>query len=282
MQPLNRYLISLSVFILLSGCRVTTISSSGNNSSVVASSVSVSNDTFNYNNYAIILKTYVNNQGLINYRRLQSNRHLLDQFNQSIGEVSLSNYESWNESEKLAFLINAYNAFTLQSIIDQTPIKSSIRDIPGVWKLRKFKIAGQEKTLDNIEHDTIRKEFNEPRIHVALVCAAKSCPILHNEPYTSEKLDQQLHNQVEKFIKSSQGFRIDKEQGKVYLSSIFEWYGDDWKANYAAKEGFTGSETERAVLNFLSNYLPIDNQVYLRQGNYRIDYLNYDWSLNKQ
>ena len=125
---------------------------------------------------------------MVNYQELQANRQKLDQFNQSLARVNPETYKSWSDQEKLAFLLNAYNSLTLQSIIDQNPLKKSIRNIPGVWKRRKFKIAGMEKTLDNIEHDIIRKDFNEPRIHMALVCAAMSCPILRNEAYTSEKL----------------------------------------------------------------------------------------------
>lgn len=135
------------------------------------------NKSFSYQDYGEVLKTYVNDQGLVDYAALQTNRSQLDQFNQSLGEVNAETYGSWNEAEQIAFLINAYNAFTLQSIIDQEPLKDSIRDISGVWNRRKFILAGEEKTLDNIEHDTIRKNFNEPRIHVALVCAAMSCPL---------------------------------------------------------------------------------------------------------
>lgn len=237
---------------------------------------------FNYKDYETVLKTYVNAEGLVNYNKLQENRQLLDQFNQSIASVSPSTYAAWNEKEKLAFLINAYNAFTLQSIIDQKPLKKSIRDIPGVWKWRKFAMAGTEKTLDNIEHDTIRVEFNEPRIHVALVCAAKSCPPLRNEPYTPEKLDQQLDEQVKKFLKSPHGFRLDIQEKKVYLSSIFQWYGKDWIKSYGVKDDFAGNDSERAVLNFMSLYLSSQDKNFLQQGNYSISYLNYDWSLNQQ
>ena len=243
----------------------------------------VVNDTSsNYQNYNNILQSYVSDRGLVNYQQLQANRQELDRFNQSFAMVSPETYNSWSEEEKLAFLINAYNSFTLQSIIDQNPLKKSIRDISGVWKRRKFAIAGMEKTLDNIEHDIIRKEFNEPRIHMALVCAAMSCPILRNEAYTAEELDAQLDDQTRKFITSSQGFKIDRDQNIVYLSSIFKWFGKDWIANYEIENKFTGSKKEKAVLNFISQYLNPQDLQYLEQGEYKISYLKYDWSLNKQ
>ena len=238
--------------------------------------------SFNYQIYNNVLKTYVSDRGLVDYKKLQTNRQELDQFNQSFAKVNTETYNSWSEPEKLAFLINAYNSFTLQSIIDQNPLKKSIRDISGVWTRRKFAIAGLEKTLDNIEHDILRKEFNEPRIHMALVCAAMSCPILRNEAYTAENLDSQLDDQTRKFITSSQGFEIDREQKIVYLSSIFKWFGKDWIANYGIDNKFTGSKKEKAVLNFISQYLSSQDRQYLEQGNYKISYLKYDWSLNKQ
>ena len=246
------------------------------------SNIFLTQTSFNYQIYNNVLKTYVSDRGLVDYKKLQTNRQELDQFNQALARVNTETYNSWSKSEKLAFLINAYNSFTLQSIIDQNPLKKSIRDISGVWTRRKFAIAGLEKTLDNIEHDILRKEFNEPRIHMALVCAAMSCPILRNEAYTAENLDSQLDDQTRKFITSSQGFEIDREQKIVYLSSIFKWFGKDWIANYGIDNKFTGSKKEKAVLNFISQYLSSQDRQYLEQGNYKISYLKYDWSLNKQ
>ena len=117
---------------------------------------------------------------------------------------------------------------------------------------------------------------------MALVCAAMSCPILRNEAYTAEELDLQLEDQTKKFIASSQGFKINREQKIVYLSSIFKWYGQDWLPNYGTENKFTGSKKEKAVLNFISQYLNSQDRQYLEQGNYKISYLGYDWSLNKQ
>ena len=190
------------------------------NISTNSKNIVFNNTSFNYQTYNNVLQTYVSDRGLVNYQQLQANRQELDQFNQSLARVNPETYQSWSDREKLAFLLNAYNSFTLQSIIDQNPLKKSIRDIPGVWKRRQLAIAGRKKTLDNIEHDTIRKDFNEPRIHMALVCAAMSCPILRNKAYTPEKLDLQLDDQVRKFITSSQGFKIDRDRKIVYLSSL--------------------------------------------------------------
>lgn len=242
----------------------------------------VSGHPFDYQDYATVLETYVDEGGLVDYEGLQANREQLDRFNRSLGEVSPAVYNSWSQEEKLAFLINAYNSFTLESIIDQNPLKDSIRQIPGVWKRRKFSLAQTQKTLDNIEHDIIRQEFNEPRIHAALVCAAISCPPLRNEPYVPERLDAQLTEQSQKWIASSHGFQIDRQHNSVSISAIFKWFGEDWLNTYSSDEKFAGSEREKAALNFISQYVPPEIKTYLAQGNYRINYLDYDWSLNKQ
>ncbi|NEQ81003.1 MAG: DUF547 domain-containing protein [Moorea sp. SIO2I5] len=283
MNTSKRLLTLVPTLIILTSC---TLSVPINQAPAQESQVEVNRGTdttlLNYDDYATVLKTYVNNKALVNYQELQKNPEQLETFNASLGAVDPSTYQSWNEAEKIAFLINAYNSFTLESIIDQNPLKKSIRDIKGVWKGREFSIAGESKTLDNIEHKTLRTQFNEPRIHMALVCAAISCPPLRNEPYTGEKLDQQLDDQTQKFIVSPHGFRIDRQEGSVYLSSIFKWFGEDWKKTYGVDDKFTGNANQRAVLNFISDYLSSEDKEYLEQGNYKIKYLNYDWSLNKQ
>ena len=243
----------------------------------------VANDRpFGYEDYRSVLKTYVNDRGLVNYSALQADRQQLDRFNQSLGQVAPETYASWNEAQQIAFLINAYNSLTLQSIIDQEPLKESIRDISGVWNRRKFALAGEEKTLDNIEHDILRKDFNEPRIHVALVCAAISCPPLLNEPYQADTLDAQLSDRTAKFAASSHGFSLDREDKRVYLSSIFKWYGEDFEESYGIEGKFEGNDKQRAVLNYFSPVLDSESQNFLAQEDYKVKYLDYDWSLNKQ
>ena len=283
MTKLNRFFVLFPTLIILTGCagNIQSNKTEREATQVQASSVSAAEPLDN-KNFADVLKTYVDDQGLVNYQELQNNRQQLDKYNASLGGVSASTFKSWSEAEQIAFLINAYNSFTLESIIDQKPLKKSIRDIFGVWKIRKFDIAGESKTLDNIEHNTLRVDYNEPRIHAALVCAAISCPPLRNEPYTGEKLDAQLDDQTRQFLNGPHGFRIDREQNKVYLSSIFKWFGEDWKKSYGVDGKFAGNDNERAVLNFISEYVSPEDKEYLVQGNYKVDYLNYDWALNKQ
>jgi hypothetical protein len=243
----------------------------------IASSVPLS-----YEDYGTVLRTYVNADGLVDYPALQANPQVLENFITQLGTVPQDTYAAWSENEKIAFLINAYNAITLKSIIDQKPLKGSIKDIFGVWNFKKHTVMGRSLTLDNIEHAILRKDFQEPRIHAALVCAAISCPPLRQEPYTGENLDAQLDDQTRKWLASPVGLQIDRTQNRVAISSIFNWFGEDWQAQYAAEGKFTGSAKERSALNFISNYVNPKDKEYLEQGNYKLNYLNYDWSLNRQ
>lgn len=229
-----------------------------------------------------VLKTYVSEEGLVNYLELQGDRTDLDAYNASIGILPSETFEQWSSDQQIAYLINAYNSLTLKSIIDEDPIKGSIKDILGVWKVRRHPLMQRQLTLDGIEHEILRANYTEPRIHVALVCAALSCPPLRPEAYRGDKLDDQLDDQVKIFLGREEAFKIDQENKEVRLSAIFNWFGQDWIPQYGVESGFAGNDKERAVLNFISGYLPTTDQVYLKDGDYNIIYADYDWSLNRQ
>ena len=275
----------LPALLLLTSCSGNLLSaqtvSQANQAQVVDASA---NAPFSYDPYAEALSAYVNEAGFVDYQGLQANRQSLDQFNASLAAVDNATYDSWTEAEQIAFWINAYNSLTLKSIINESPIKSSIKDIVGVWRIKKHPVLADEKTytLNNIEHDVLRVDFNEPRLHVAINCASIGCPDLRTEPYTGDKLDEQLEEQTRRFLSSSKGLQIDREGNTVYLSKIFEWFGKDWKDSFGIDSGFTGNENERAVLNFISGYLEADDQAYLAEGDYQVKYIDYDWSLNVQ
>jgi hypothetical protein len=249
---------------------------------------------FSYEGHAKTLSAHVDGQGIVNYTGLKADRKGLDAFVSSLAALDPELFGKWSDKEKIAFWINAYNALTLRVIIDNYPIKASffsalrfpqnsIRQIKGAWDEIQFPVMGRKVTLDNIEHDTLRKQFDEPRIHVALVCAALGCPPLRNEPYIPTKLESQLDDQARRFFKDPGKFRVDREEGRVYLSSIFKWFGGDFVKAYGSSKGFPGKgETERAVLNFSSNCVDQDVKSYLEKGGYSISYLPYDWSLNEK
>lgn len=270
----------IPVLFLISSCATETTPLNLNTENSTESNVTLAaTEPFSYQNYQQILSTYVDENGNVNYKALKENRQNLDKFNASLATLSPQSFENWTEKEKIAFWINAYNSLTLLAIIENYPTKS-IRDIPGVWTKLQFNVMGKEVTLDEIEHKILRVQFNEPRIHMGLVCASIGCPLLLQEPYTGDKLDEQLDEQTRKFIALNQNFKIDQQNNQVYLSSIFKWFGEDFIPSFNAQEKFMGSDKERAVLNFLSQYLNESEQKYLINGKYQIKYLDYDWSLN--
>ena len=138
-------------------------------------------------------------------------------------------------------------------------------------------------TLEDIEHKQLRAKFTEPRIHMALVCAAMGCPPLRNEAYRGEKLNTQLNDQSKKFMSHSGKFKIDRANDTVYLSKIFDWFGEDFVKKFKPEKGFAGpKDPQRASLNFTAKYLTKTNSEYLRDKKYKIKFLDYDWSLNEQ
>jgi len=252
------------------------------------------NAGFGYDDYAAVLKDYIDNRGMVSYKRLKARRESLDLFVLTISKLDAKTYEKWSNKEKIAFWINAYNALTLKVIIDNYPIKpsffksiyypkNSIRQIKGVWDKKKFKVMGKDMTLEDIEHKILRKKFDEPRIHFALVCAAMGCPQLRNEPYLGEKLEEQFENQIHHSLADDKKLKINRKDDEVHMSSIFKWFGGDFVSKYAPEEKMVGlSRNEAAVINFISKYLETSDSSYLMTGNFKIKYLKYDWSLNEQ
>ena len=232
-----------------------------------------------------VLKQFVQN-GLVDYAGLKANPGKLDRYLDSLAKVTESQFNSWNEIQRLACLINLYNAATLRLILNHYPLKS-IKDIgslfKGPWDQPVVRFFGRTLTLNTLEHEILRKKYTEPGIHMALVCAAMGCPPLRGEAYVAEKLDAQLDDQAKQFLGNSIKFRIDRKKSVVFLSPIFKWYGEDFRGKYSPRAGFDGlNETQRAVVNFCSRYLSPEDRSYLEAGGYSIDFLDYDWSLNER
>ncbi len=251
-------------------------------------------ESFSYKNYATVLKDYVDDTGMVNYKQLKAHREKLDTFVTTMSKLDPSSYNRWREKEKIAFWLNTYNALTLKVIIDNYPIKpsffrsriypkNSIRQIPGVWDKMTFNVMGKDLTLEHIEHNVLRKKFDEPRIHVAMVCAALSCPPLLNEPYEGRKLDEQLNNRARRFLGNPDKFKINRENRRVYLSPILKWFADDFVNKYGTEEHI-GKQSKKtsAILNFTADYLEKSDKDYILAGEFKIKYLKYDWSLNEQ
>lgn len=249
---------------------------------------------FDYSDFAEALKTNVDDSGMVNYSQLKAKPQKLQAFITDIDNLDRKDFDKWNNNEKIAFWLNAYNALTLKAIIDNYPIKSSffrsriypknsIRQIAGVWDKIKFNVMGQNLSLGHIEHKILRVKFDEPRIHMAMVCAAIGCPPLRNEPYTSEKLHEQLDDQTRRFLANSEKFEIKRDDNRIYLSPIFKWFAGDFIKKHAPDKNIgRHNKEESAVLNFIAFYLDNSQKDYVLSGNFSIKYLKYDWSLNEQ
>lgn len=219
--------------------------------------------------YDALLQKHVDDQGLVNYKGLKSERQKLKSY-LSILE-SNPPQKSWTSDQKLAYWINAYNAYTLDLILEHYPV-ASIKDIGSTikipfvstaWDIKFINIGDEEYDLNNIEHGIIRKEFEEPRIHFALVCAAVSCPKLQNRAYLPETLDEQLTKAAKEFL-SNPGKNEFKSSNQATLSKLFNWYGGDFN-------------NDGTLIEYINQYAPVKLN---KDAN--IDWMDYNWALNEQ
>ncbi len=218
--------------------------------------------------FGTLHKKYVSATGKVNYKAFKEDSINLNGYLNLLSKNPPD--KTWSREQQIAYWINAYNAFTIKLIIKYYPIKS-IKDIgssiqlPFVntpWDLKFIKIGNEIMDLNHIEHGILRKEFYEPRIHMALVCASKSCPTLLNEAFVPEKLEQQLVQQTKMFLSDSFRNKISAENPQ--LSMIFNWYGADFSKNGGS------------VRSFVNTYSAVKIK-----PNAKISYLEYDWSLNE-
>ncbi len=213
-----------------------------------------------------LLKKHVNAAGMVNYKGFQKDKPELDAYLKTLSDNAPQ--KNWSENDQKAFWINAYNAYTVSLILQHYPVKS-IKDIGGKiykvntpWDIRFISIGGEKYDLNNIEHKMLRRKFNDPRIHFAIVCASISCARLSRDAYNGDKLEAQLKVAGKDFLndKAKNNIRADKAE----LSKYFTWYRGDF--------------TKKASLvDFINKYsqTKIDD-------NTKINYLDYNWSLNEQ
>ncbi len=184
-------------------------------------------------------------------------------------KVSLSSLKT--REEKLTFWINTYNVMAAKMVLDNYPV-DSIKDagslFTAVWKKEVGVVAGKTRTLNEIEHEILRK-MGEPRIHAAIVCASVSCPDLRVEAYTVENLDAQLADQMKLFLENAKkGLRVNAKKTRIYMSSIFKWFAEDFDAKGGVRE-------------FLAAYAPKGTIASLKNKKLSVTYMDYDWGLNE-
>jgi len=187
------------------------------------------------------------------------------------------------KAEQLAFWLNAYNAYTLRLILDRNPVKSITEIGRGglvlgsilkttAWDIRFARVGGRDYTLNEIEHEVIRRRFGDARAHFALVCASGSCPVLRPEAYSAANLDEQLDDQGKLFLRDSTRNRFDLATRTARLSSIFKWFKGDF------------GRTDREALLAAAKYAPDEARraIEAEPDKWRVEYLAYDWSLNSR
>ncbi len=220
----------------------------------------------------------------VRYAGMQSDRAALRRYLTTLEEVSPGDYERWNKGQQLAFLINAYNAWTVELVLQKYPDLKSIKDLGSTfrspWKKKFFTLLGQERSLDDVEHGMIRAtgKFDEPRIHFAVVCASVGCPMLLPSAFVAEKLDAQLEEGMRRFLSDRSRNRFETASGKMKISRIFDWYGKDFA------QGRQGMTSVKAALARHANVLA-DSAADIRRirsGDYEIEFLDYDWRLNDE
>jgi Protein of unknown function, DUF547 len=214
------------------------------------------------------------------YAAMKGQHEALKAYLESLTAVPAATYGSWTKPQQLAFLINAYNAFTVELILTRYPDLKSIKDLGSLiqapWKKKFFKLLGQERTLDEVEHEMIRAPgvFDDPRIHVGVVCASIGCPMLRNEAFVAERLDAQLEDAMKRFLADRKRNRY--EGGTLSVSKIFDWYRKDFE------KGHKGIDTLQTLFGRYAEVLGAtpQDQAEITAGKYKLVHLEYDWALN--
>ena len=220
----------------------------------------------------------------VDYAGFIQNHTELTAYLQSLSEITVASFDSWSRDQQLAFLINAYNAFTVELILSEYPDIKSIKDLGGLfsspWKKKFFDLFGKKQNLDGIEHTLIRGSgrYNEPLVHFAVNCASIGCPALRNEAFVAERLEVQLLDQTRRFLSDRSRNRFNAASSTLEVSSIVDWYEEDFS------KGWRGYSSLKAFIEIHAVWLSSDLEVQklLKSEKYKIDYLSYDWGLNEK
>jgi len=231
-----------------------------------------------YQNLSTILKahlSYQEKQTLVNYKELKKAPERLNAQVAELSGVTKTEFNDFSKDQQIAFLINAYNAFTLELIVDYYPVKS-IKKIGSFfqspWKKEFFTLLGEKTSLDMIENDMLRSNYPEPRVHFALNCASIGCPSLRPQPFVAERLNQQFEEATRDFLNNQEKNHYDQANKTLFLSKIFDWYESDFEKSHGS------------VAAFAASYLDATKDILtaIKTEKTDISYLSYDWSLNEK
>jgi len=239
-----------------------------------------------YAAFDALLKKHVrwlpdNKQSRVDYASLASQRPALQKVLAEWSALSPAQFAAFSREQRMAFLINAYNGFTLELILTRYPDVKSIKDIGTLfqspWKNKFFSLLGEPRHLDWIEHEQLRPLYNDPRVHAAVNCASIGCPALRPEAFTATKLEAQLADGMQRFMGDRSRNRFNASSGRAEVSAIFKWFREDFE------KGHLGFKKLEDVLAFYADQLADDapSRDKLRAKSADISFLDYDWTLNK-
>lgn len=213
----------------------------------------------------------------VDYRGFKQDQAALDRYLATLSSVSRQQFEGWSRNQRLAFLINAYNAFTVKLVTEHYPVES-IKEIGGLfgnpWKQTFIPLLEQTLSLDQIEHSLIRQPgvFDEPRIHFAVNCASVGCPALRSEAFVAGRLDEQLEDSQRRFLRDRSRNRFDALGGRFQVSKIFDWYGEDFAKHWGSLEDYLRQQAALVVTT---------EQRQQTLNPLKVEFIDYDWSLNQ-
>ncbi|MEP7068442.1 MAG: DUF547 domain-containing protein [Usitatibacter sp.] len=222
------------------------------------------------------------NASRVSYAGFAKDRAQLKAVLDDYSKLTKAEFDGWTKPQQQAFLINAYNAFTVELILSKYPDLKSIRDLGSFvskpWSKKFFKLFGEDSYLDFIEHELLRKPgvYDDPRVHVGVVCASIGCPMLRNEAFVAERLDAQLEDAMRRFLSDRTRNRYDPQSRKLEVSRIFDWYGRDFE------KGHKGYVSVKATMARYADQLAdsAEDRALVKAGNADVAFLDYDWSLN--
>ena len=218
----------------------------------------------------------------VRYAGFKADRATLQIYRDSLSAISEAAYKAFGKPQQMAFLINAYNAFTVELILTKYPGLPSIKDLGSVfsspWKPKWIQLLGGKVSLDDIEHGMLRERgrFDDPRVHFAVNCASIGCPPLREEAFVAERLDAQLDEQALRFMSDRTRNRFAAAGGRLEVSKIFDWYGEDFNLSHrgiASLPAFMARYAETLADS------PADRER-VRSQRAEISFLPYDWKLN--
>jgi hypothetical protein len=219
-----------------------------------------------------------NKQSRVAYAGFASDREPLKAVLAAFSALTPAGFAGFSRTQQMAFLINAYNAFTIELVLTEYPKLKSIKDIGSIisspWKKSFYKLLGEQRNLDWIEHEQLRPRYNDPRIHTAIVCASIGCPALKPEAYIADRLDEQLEDGMRRFL--GDRTRNRAAAGKLEVSSIFKWFREDFEKGH---QGFNKLEDVFARYAAQMSSEP-EVQEQLKARKLAPEFLDYDWSLN--